>query len=267
MNIRRLLVPSLVLAALVASPVASIAASTTPAGTDCAAEALAYPHRWEAEGATVLGRVTRVRTFPDRYPIYRLTVARAYAGTFGDTVTVRMNCVETKLRLGERYLISSSRFATSDGRIDAITFGSGRSVGWHVNDDGSISLLGYGRGLGDPARPYLTKPDTVYEAAHAVALGKQEQAKCVGGKDNIRARWHMEVDRIHGELEVVIAVDGRSDRHWTVELFHDYGRFTKQQRIDDFEIVRHVKDRPGTDRIGFKAVQADGQVCRGIINL
>lgn len=100
-----------------------------------------------------------------------------------------------------------------------------------------------------------------------MALGVQEEARCVGGEDNIRARWHMEVDRIGSELEVIVFVDSRPDRHWTVELFHDYGRFLHQQRIDTFEIVRHVEDGPGTDRIGFNAVQADGQVCRGVINV
>lgn len=265
---RHRLLAAIGLTAILWSSVPAVAASSAavPTGTDCGTEAHTYPQRWAAEGATFLGRVVGKRTFPDRDPVYRLAVSRVFAGAIEQHVKLRTSCVDTRLRLGERYLISSSRFTTEAGRIATIIFGSAISVGWHVADDGSIRLLGYGPGLGEPPRPYLTTPDTVMEAAHAVALGTQEQGTCVGGEDHIRAQWRMEVDRIHGELEVVVSIDGRPDRHWTVELFHDYARFTKQQRIDDFEIVRHVEDRPGTDRISFKAVQADGQVCRGVIN-
>ena len=129
MHRRLLLAPVIVLGVLAASggaPVAAAPRQSTPATVDCGAEANSYPDRWQAEGATFLGRVNAVHTRPDRYPVYRLSVGRVFAGDIGEAITVRISCVETRFRLGERYLISSNRFLPTSGRIDAITFSSGR---------------------------------------------------------------------------------------------------------------------------------------------
>lgn len=258
-----LALPLLAVALSSAGPVGAV----DPAGFDCSAEARSYPDRWAAEGATFVGRVLSVRKLADEFRVVRFAVQKVHAGDIGDRVTVRTECVETRFRTGERYLVSSAGFKPATGRIDTIGFGSYVSVAWHLRDDGSIALLGYGDGLGGPALPYLTDPDTVAEAAHAVAYGVQKEGKCDGGEDNIRVRWHMEVDRTAGGLEVILALDVRHERAWTIELFQDYARFFHRTSIrdGDFEIVRTVPDSPGSDRIGFKALQTDGELCRGAI--
>jgi hypothetical protein len=251
-----------------ASVSASTPADSSATSFDCSTEARAYPERWQAEGATFLGKVLSSRTLAPEFRVVRFAVQRHYAGDIGETVTVRTACVETRFRIGERYLVSSRGYRPATGRIDTVGFGSAASVAWHVADDGSIKLLGYGAGLGGPPAPYLTRPDTVVEAAHAVAFGTQKEGWCTGGTDHKKVRWHMEVDKVHAMLQVVVFLDGHRERTWTVDLYHDYARFFHRTGLlaqTDLEIARERPDTDGPDRMGFRATQSDGEVCRGVI--
>jgi len=206
------------------------------------------------------------RTLAPDFQKYRISVIRVFAGDIGSETVVATECVGTKLEIGARYLISGSDFESSSGRIQKLTFTSGDSVGWRVGHDFAVSLLGYGAGTPQPPA-YLAQPDTFKQAVHAVALGVQKQGRCSGGEDDIHARWHMEVDKSDGGLQVVLAMDVRDARVWTVDLFQDYERFSRTTRVrdGDFQIVRQVPNTAGTDRIGLWARQADGQICRGSI--
>ena len=191
---------------------------------------------------------------------------RVFAGNVGGVMKVAVECVGTKLEIGARYLISGNEWGADAGVIRELNFSDGSAVAWRVRPDQSINLLGYGAGTPEPPA-YLAQPDTLKEAVHAVALGIQKQGRCTGGEDNINARWHMEVDKVGGSLQVILAMDVRHDRVWTIDLFQDYEPFFHKTRVRDgaFEVVRQVPDTAGTDRIGLWARQSDGQLCRGAI--
>lgn len=261
------------LALLLPGPAAArspgLAATTVPDDhLDCATEAYAYPDRWHAEGATFLGTVTSTWRVNSITRAFRFTVEHAWAGDIGQTITLRATCVATRFTVGERYLVSSRGFWPATGPIRAVAFGSGIAVAWHVGDDGSIALKGYGAPPGDPADAYLTEPATLYEAVHAVALGKQKAGACDGGDDRRIGHWRMEVDRVHGRLDVAVGIDPRSNLDWTLDLFQDYQPVAHVERTagGPIDLARTLDDLSGTDRIGFVARQSDGELCRGVIH-
>jgi hypothetical protein len=164
---RGLILAVLVGLSAIGVPTTATGASAS-AAVDCPAEAPQYPPKEAAEGATFRGRVIAADDRGDHLKIYVLEVGTVFAGEFGERVRVAVRCVEDlRLHVGRRYLISSSRWRAEDGTIRRVIFEEDAAVGWRIFPDRSVRLLRYGVAP-DEIPPYLSQPDTLYEAVRAV---------------------------------------------------------------------------------------------------
>lgn len=164
-----LTIPVLVLA-LVGAGGSGVGARSPGPAQDCATDALTWPQKGEAEGATFVGRVTGTWVTRNERRAFRFEVLHVNAGRIGDRIIVALDCVDTRFKVGLRYLVSSSVFVPGDGtRVRRLSFNDATSVAWRVPPGGDVRLKGYGPGTQWAEAPrYLSRPDTRREAVRAV---------------------------------------------------------------------------------------------------
>jgi hypothetical protein len=104
------------------------------------------------------------------------------------------------------------------------------------------------------------------EASHG-GVGVRSSGSCDDG-----SHWKLKAHRDDGRLKVEAEVDSnRAGQSWHWALKRDghrvrHGITQTRGRSGSFEIERRLADRPGTDRIVFRARHA-GAVCRGAVRL
>ena len=104
--------------------------------------------------------------------------------------------------------------------------------------------------------------------AAAADVEREKHGSCTGS-----SRWELQLEREHGRIEIDLDVDTpRSGQTWVVKLKHDGDVFTKVRRVTDaegeFEVDRSRNNRPGTDKIGFRAKnKATGEICKGSLTI
>jgi hypothetical protein len=112
----------------------------------------------------------------------------------------------------------------------------------------------------------------------AVGMGVMSAAPAMAGDDDVirhgscsgRADWKLKAKADDGRLEVEGEVDSNvNGQHWRWRILHDgnvsaRGRARTMGPSGSFDIERRVVNAPGTDRIGWRAVnRATGQTCSG----
>jgi hypothetical protein len=105
-------------------------------------------------------------------------------------------------------------------------------------------------------------------AASAADIEREKFGDCSGS-----GRWELQLEREFGRIEIDLDVETSSSGDtWVVRLKHDGTRFEKVSRVTDgegeFEVDRVRNNRPGEDRISFKAVnKGTGETCAGSLRI
>jgi hypothetical protein len=109
----------------------------------------------------------------------------------------------------------------------------------------------------------------VASAVPALAHDEDARGQCSG-----YATWRLKVTSDDGRLEVEGRVyAGRRGQPWKWQILHDggvsyRGQATTAGSSESFRIERRVVDSPGTDRIGWRAVNTrSGQNCHGSVSI
>ncbi len=93
-----------------------------------------------------------------------------------------------------------------------------------------------------------------------------------GGCDG-QATWKLKVKPDNGRIELEAEVDSNHvGQVWTWTIKHDgsvssKGRSTTAGASGSFSVQRRMANLAGTDHFTFRAVRANGAVCRGTISL
>lgn len=110
-------------------------------------------------------------------------------------------------------------------------------------------------------------------AAPAATLAKGNDGVRATGTCTIRSTSKIKAKLDNGRIEVEFEVDqNRNNRLWTVRIYDDGIRvFTGLRRTvapsGSFSVERRITNRPGTDTIVARAVNATtGEVCRAKVN-
>jgi hypothetical protein len=128
-----------------------------------------WPRRLDAIGTAFTGRPVDTWVNRQGWRVFLFDVLSVkVGGPLPDRVRVRLRCVETRFRVGARYLITSS----SGFRRDGVTYfehSSQEAAAWRVWPTDQVRLMGYGPGTEWENTPrYLDRPETLRQAVRAV---------------------------------------------------------------------------------------------------
>ena len=93
-----------------------------------------------------------------------------------------------------------------------------------------------------------------------------------GGCDG-QSTWKLKAKTDNGRIELEAEVDSnRSGQVWAWRIKHDgsvssKGKSTTSGASGSFSVQRRMANLAGTDQFTFRAVRANGDVCRGTISL
>jgi hypothetical protein len=109
----------------------------------------------------------------------------------------------------------------------------------------------------------------VFPSSASAADVEREKA----GTCSASSRWELNLEREFGVIEIDLDLDTpRAGQTWVIRLKHDGTLFEKVRRTSDregeVEVDRRRNNRPGEDRISFKAVnKATGETCAGSLRI
>lgn len=172
-RVRSVLAITLLMTMLGGGTSAASAERTSAAGAErtCGAGGHTWPQGEAAHGITFVGRVTGTSVQPNGTRVYRFHVLKRHAGPpLRDRVNVLFgDCVETRFKVGGRYLVSSARGGGHDGLIEEVDYRDEGAVAWRVWPTNHVELMGYGPGTPwDETPAYLRQPERLHEAIDAV---------------------------------------------------------------------------------------------------
>ena len=130
---------------------------------------------------------------------------------------------------------------------------------------GRLARLGVAVGaLGIAATAGLALPGS----ASAADVEREKHGSCSSS-----SRWDLNLEKEFGVIEIDVDVDTpKAGQAWIVRLKHNGVLFDKVSRVSDregeIEVDRRRNNRPGEDRIKFRAVnQATGETCVGSLRI
>lgn len=159
---------------LVAVPVlvGSLLGGGAPVGardTSCANDGVTWPRRLDVIGTAFTGRPVQTWVNRQGVRVYVFDVLKVKVSPpLPDQVRVRLQCVATPFKLGERYLVSSSNGFRRDGVV-RFDYSDIDGAAWRVSPDNHVTLMGYGPDTAWADTPrYLDRPETLAQAVKAV---------------------------------------------------------------------------------------------------